>query len=385
MSDHGIFFGVKICWMNNFKRSLERKLLQSRYNDYGVDNYDEYRFGELHKASTSTVGLLFIIKKSIKKIIEYKKSQFLYIYNEFFSKYEYGLQRIYEQLNSDGQELLVDIIAYRLLGYQKVKLTRNNKKYWKTLDIVNSLVDKYDTFDPNFLHFILQKCDLRKIGYDIQLYFSSIGVAIDFIFEQYAYKSGGRTIVGVEKGDVILDLGACWGDTALYFACKTGEQGKVYSFEFIPDNIKIFSLNISLNPNHLKQIELIERPVSNESGVKVYFQDKGPSSRIEFAPFNGQTGHATTISIDDFVKSNGISKVDLIKMDIEGAESLALEGAIETINKFRPKLAIAIYHSMNDFINIPSWINSLNLGYKLYLGHYTIHSEETIIFAKVGE
>ena len=69
-------------------------------------------------------------------------------------------------------------------------------------------------------------------------------------------------------------------------------------------------------------------------------------------------------------------------MDIEGTEPFALKGAEKTIRKFRPKLAIAIYHSMGDFINIPKWILELNLDYEIYLGHYTIHSEETIIFAK---
>jgi hypothetical protein len=68
-------------------------------------------------------------------------------------------------------------------------------------------------------------------------------------------------------------------------------------------------------------------------------------------------------------------------MDIEGAELKALEGALETIKKYKPKMAIAIYHSMDDLVNIPKWIAGLNLGYKMHLGHYTIHSEETILFA----
>jgi hypothetical protein len=72
-------------------------------------------------------------------------------------------------------------------------------------------------------------------------------------------------------------------------------------------------------------------------------------------------------------------------MDIEGAEPVALKGAIKTIKKYRPKLAIAIYHSMNDFVGIPKWIDDLGLGYKLFLGHYTIHSEETVIFAKIED
>ncbi|NJM81009.1 MAG: hypothetical protein HC854_17910 [Flavobacterium sp.] len=58
--------------------------------------------------------------------------------------------------------------------------------------------------------------------------------------EQYSYKNNNQDIVSVEKGDTVLDVGGCWGDTALYFASKSGENGKVYSFEFIPGNINLF-------------------------------------------------------------------------------------------------------------------------------------------------
>lgn len=371
--------------MNNFKRALKKKLIHVQYNDFGSDNYDEYRFGDFPKRSAPLTGKYVRIKRIIKKIISYKKGQFMDSQKEFLTKYEDGLQMIYEQINSSGKKLLIDIITYRLLGYRKVKLSRNNKEYWDAIKIGNSLVDKNDTYDPHFLHFMLHKCDLRKIGYDIQLYLSGPGAAIDFILEQYAYKSDGKTIVSVEKGNCVLDLGACWGDTALYFASKTGGHGKVYSFEFIPENIKIFNINISLNPNLTKQIELVQYPVSNKSGDKIYFLDNGPGSRIEFEPFEGQTGFASTISIDDFVKRNRLEKVDFIKMDIEGSEPSALLGAIETIKRFKPKLAIAIYHSTDDFVKIPAWILGLKLGYKLYLDHYTIHSEETVLFAKAEE
>jgi FkbM family methyltransferase len=371
--------------MKSFKNDLEKKLLRSRYINYGVDNYDEYRFGELPNQIVSYPRTYVRLKRVLADIIGYKTAQFLIPHEEFLEKYGDGLQRIYEQINNDGKKLLVNIIAYRLLGFKKVKLPRNNKEYWDAIRIANSLTDNKDTFNPHFLHFILQKYDLKKVGYEIQLYFSSLGIAIDFIFEQYAYKSGNKIIVNAEKGDTVLDLGACWGDTALYFAHKTGEQGKVYSFEFIPENIKLFNLNISLNPNLIKQIELVPNPVSNKSGDLIYYTDNGPGSRIKFEPFDGQTGFASTISIDDFVRNNSIDKVDFIKMDIEGAEPDALEGAIETIKRFKPKLAIAIYHSMDDFVSIPDLILKLNLGYKLYLGHYTIHSEETVIFAKIEE
>ena len=377
--------------MNNFISALETKLILSQSNDFGIDNYDEFRFGKFGIPNHSQSLNFKTLKRKIKRLIGYKKTQLLNsqfdglksVLTDLQNKYGENLQKFYEQLNSVDQELLIAIVAYRLIGYKKIKLPTNNKAYWESLILANSLIDKNDTFDPNFMHFILEKCDLRKIGYDIQLYFSALGVTVDYILEQYAYKFEGKSVVAVEKGDVVLDIGACWGDTALYFACKTGNEGKVYPFEFIPENIKLFNMNLALNSDLQKQIELIKHPVSNKSGDIIHYLDKGPCSRIEFVPFEGETGSTTTLSIDDFVIQNRIEKVDFIKMDIEGAENMALEGAIQTIRQFKPKLAIAIYHSMEDLVNIPNWINDLNLGYKLYLGHYTIHAEETVIFAKV--
>jgi FkbM family methyltransferase len=369
--------------MNDFLSALEKKLLQTQFNNLGIENYDELRFGRFPVENKLKTSTFIKIKNIIKKNIRYYKRQILIGQQEFIKKYTPPLQVIYELLNIEDKKLLVDLIAFRILGYQKVKLPRNNKEYQNAIEISKTLVKDNDIYNPRFFHFVLQKCDLQKIGYNIALYNTISGVAIDFIIEQYAFKVKGETIVAAEKADIVLDIGACWGDTALYFANKTGKQGKVYSFEFIPDNIKVFNMNISLNPNLKEQIDLIQQPVSNKSGNKIYYSDNGPGSKIEFEPFVGQTGFATTISIDDFVKQNNVNKVDFIKMDIEGAEPFALKGAIETIKKFKPKLAIAIYHSIDDLINIPIWINALNLGYKLYLGHYTIHLEETIIFAKV--
>jgi FkbM family methyltransferase len=369
--------------MTTFKSALEKKLVISQFNNFGIDNYDEYRFGNFPTINVQESSAVFRIKNFIKKVIRYKNSQIQDTQIELLLKYGESLQSIYEKLSANDRSLIIDIIAYRLLGYKKVKLPRNNKKYWDSIDTANSLADISDVYDPHFLHFILFKHDLKKIGYDIQLYFSGAGIAIDFILEQYAYKIRNKTIVSAEKGDTVLDIGACWGDTALYFASKVGKIGKVYSFEFIPDNVKLFNINISINPDLKEQIELVQHPVSNQTGNVVFYVDNGPGSRIEFEPFEGKTGQITTISIDDFIENSGITNVDFIKMDIEGAEIVALEGAVNTIKKFKPKLAIAIYHNMDDFVNIPSWIVGLNLNYQLFLDHFTIHAEETVIFAKV--
>lgn len=369
--------------MNSFKKNLEKIINKSIDNNFGIENYDEHRYGKYtnSRISKSTIQEA---KYIIKKILNYnpEKNAALKTKDEILMKYGTGFQNIWEKVNNTDKELLVSLIAYRILGYKKIKLPRNNKEYWDAIKTSKSLANSGDTFDPHFMHFILKKFDLTPIGYDIKIYFSDVSIAIDFIIEQYVYKADGKNIVEVEKGDTVLDIGGCWGDTALYFAHKTGSNGKVYSFEFIPDNIKLFNINTAFNPTLLPQIELVPNPVFSISGESIYYKDNGPGSKVEFSPFEGQTGTITTISIDDFVQSNNITKVDFIKMDIEGAEPYALKGAIETIKKFRPKLAIAIYHSLDDMVNIPNWITDLNLDYEIFIGHYTIHAEETVCFAK---
>jgi FkbM family methyltransferase len=371
--------------MSKFKETLERKVSKSLKNNFGKENYDEFRYGEYVVPNKPNKKPLFQrVKSLIKKIIGYNPERKIYLeaVHKSIEGHEKGLEKLWPNLNNNDRGLLVSLLVYKALGFRKVKLERNNPEYWNAIEKAKSLADLNDTYDPKFMHFILNKFDLSSIGYDVKFYFSEIGVAIDYIIEQYAYKLNNKTIVSVESGDTVLDVGGCWGDTALYFANKAGENGKVYSFEFIPDNIKLYNINKSFNPNLSDRIHLVENPVSDISEQKIYFKDNGPGSKVAFEPFEEQTGTTRTISIDDFVKNNNIEKVDFIKMDIEGAEPLALKGAIETIKKFRPKLAIATYHSMNDFVNIPNWILDLDLDYEIFLGHYTIHSEETVCFAK---
>lgn len=361
--------------MKTYKYALRKKIAENLGNHYEEENHDVFRFGKYENFENKNI---LKIKNVIKKVIKHNLTNYV---NQF-SRFDEKINQIWNKLSEDDQKLLISILAFRALGSEKIKLPLNTPEYWNAIETAIKLEDKSDTYDPHFMHFILSKFNLNPIGYNIELYFSEIAIAIDFIIEQYAYKRNGENLIQVEKNDYVIDAGGCWGDTALYFAHKTGENGKVFTFEFIPDNIKLFNINLNFNPELKKRIQLIPNPVSNKSNQDIYFKDFGPGSQVKMEPFEQQTGQTKTISIDDFVFQNNIEKVDFIKMDIEGAEPIALEGAIETIKKFKPKLAIAIYHSMEDFVNIPTWILDLNLGYEIFLGHYTIHAEETVIFAK---
>jgi hypothetical protein len=123
----------------------------------------------------------------------------------------------------------------------------------------------------------------------------------------------------------------------------------------------------------------------NVSGEVIDCFSNGPGTSLDQSRHvNGHESlQVTTISIDDLVKVKNLPRVDFIKMDIEGAELSALKGAEQTLRDFRPRLAISLYHNESDLIEIPEFINSLNLGYEFFLDHFSIHNEETVLFARV--
>lgn len=367
---------------SDFYKKLTHKIISSLRNDY-EDNIE----GERLKKEIS--GQSFVAKLYNSEFIRRRfinKSTYsaeLYYANELLNDPSFQeFERLYELLeNKESQELLVDLVTYRLLGHKRVKLPVNNPGYWENLKKCESLEKKDSVLDLKYQNNArLTYFDLNPIGADVKLYFSKMGVLTDFILEQYCYKSKEK-VISVLPGYTVIDAGGCWGDTALYFAAKAGTKGKVYSFEFIPGNLEIFRQNLSLNPMLAPGIEIVEHPVWETDGKDFYYTDRGPASSVSFE----KTGAGSTLvkskTIDALVKEKQIGKVDFIKMDIESAEPFALRGAVETIRRDKPVLAIAIYHSLSDFVNIPLYIHSLNLGYKFYLGHYTIHEEETVIFA----
>lgn len=73
--------------------------------------------------------------------------------------------------------------------------------------------------------------------------------------------------------------------------------------------------------------------------------------------------------------------VTFIKMDIEGAEYKAIKGAAKKIKGCKPKLAISIYHNMEDIWELPMLILDICPDYKLYLRHYSITQAETVLYA----
>ena len=306
----------------------------------------------------------------------------------FQVKAKANLYSLLEDVHSKNTLLLVAM--YSLLGHRFVRFPYREIHTPQNLASSHSLClathdgplaeeVKNDTFEvgrPLYYY------DLSPIGIHRRMFSDASFLCSLRFFEPYKYSSGNVTIT-IEPGDTVLDCGAFAGDTALFFSHKAGTDGHIYSFEPHPLAAVLFRQNVALNEDKVQQqIKLITEAVSNTTGDKLHFTLKGAGSTIRTGVFNqGRQIAVSTTTIDSEVKKQNISKVDFIKMDIEGAELLALEGAVQTIARNRPKLAICLYHQPIDFYTIADFINRLGLDYKFYLEHHFINQWETVLYA----
>lgn len=181
-----------------------------------------------------------------------------------------------------------------------------------------------------------------------------------------------------QTGEVIIDAGGFQGGTAIWFADKVGKSGKVYSFEPLAGNYRRMERNI--RRNHLENIIIMNNQGLWDEDTSLMITDNNSASTC--TTDRGDVEIQVT-KLDSYIRREHMARVDFIKMDIEGAELNALRGASTTIQKFKPKLAISIYHLPNDIYEIPFFIKSLVPEYKLYLSQKFKGWHETVLFASV--
>lgn len=125
----------------------------------------------------------------------------------------------------------------------------------------------------------------------------------------------------ISSVECVLDLGAYTGATSIYFALKY-PRARVYAFEPEQKNQKRFELNTKSYGN---RIILVKKLVSSQSGKEVkLFSPTSKVTDLSASVFQTNTAseytYATTISLDDFIKSQNINSIDIIKFNIEGSE-----------------------------------------------------------------
>lgn len=155
-------------------------------------------------------------------------------------------------------------------------------------------------------------------------------------------------IIQLSEPEIFLDGGAFTGDTLNDYL----RYAKVPFKKYIclePDPQNLIALNNNIVSKNLSNIQVIEIAVGNENAVLKFDATGGGGAGLS------DTGsiNVNCVRIDDFFNE----EFTFMKFDIEGAELSALKGAYNTIQKFKPKLAVCIYHLPNDLWEIILYIN----------------------------
>lgn len=196
-------------------------------------------------------------------------------------------------------------------------------------------------------------------------------------YEQYCHP-----LIHAKENDIIISagLGPHLEDTKI-LSTMVGENGKIFAFEPEPHNVEICR-ELLLKEKDIHNVEICNYGLWKCRDILKISNAQGGSRIVNIEA--ADSTECKLISIDEFVKENNIEKIDFIKLDIEGAEPEALQGARETIIKYRPQIAVCVYHRPEHIYSLMFYLNSLNLGYKFYMGHHRPYLYETVLYATIG-
>lgn len=184
----------------------------------------------------------------------------------------------------------------------------------------------------------------------------------DYILQSNGYFSYETKDFQISADDVILDCGANMG---LFAAFAASKGAIVHCFEPCNSTRALLELTQKLYPD---KIIIHPYAVSNKSGTAILYQTDniGANHLSQYDVNLGnqilQKEEIATITIDDFISQNNIIPT-MIKMDVEGAEFEAIQGAMKTLREYSPKTVIGIYHTPNMVNRIKMLINNTLTGW----------------------
>lgn len=178
--------------------------------------------------------------------------------------------------------------------------------------------------------------------------------------------------MGPEENEVFIDGGVYDGASSRDFVKWTnGKYEAIYGFEANPYCIeKCRRFYIDKN---IHDVEFIEKGLWNEKSRMGFAGDHSQSSRLS------EDGNEV-VDLDTIDNVLNGRRATFIKMDIEGAEYRALLGAEETIRKYKPRMALSVYHKPQDIIEIPALLYGYNEDYKFALRQYSSIADETVLY-----
>lgn len=190
--------------------------------------------------------------------------------------------------------------------------------------------------------------------------------------------------VQLAPDDVVLNCGVHGGAEIPQFLARLGRKGKLLNIDPLGHAYLQPFVHDAVEQSD-SQVTEVAAALNDRGGeVVLPVEDGGMAASygINDAQYQVRPGFRAfpCRTIDEIVSTQGLERVDYIKMDIEGAEIPALEGGLATIKRFRPNLAISIYHAPEHFWDIPLLLMDALQDYRFFVRHYHFISNETLLY-----
>lgn len=180
------------------------------------------------------------------------------------------------------------------------------------------------------------------------------------------------------RGTAFVDGGCLNCRTSYQFVdwCD-GAYSKIFAFEPDPVSAAICRKNLSVRA--IRDFRLIEAGLSDHAGTAAF--RTGLYNCSHFVEGDSGEENVVTLPLATVDETAGAERVGFIKMDIEGAEYDALQGARGVIVRDKPLLALSAYHRAGDMLVLMDYLHTLVPEYRFWLRHYSAGLADTVLYA----
>lgn len=312
----------------------------------------------------------------------------------FTTKVDYDFYILTQHIRLSTKEELIEKNKEVIAGYRKnsevnyqnlINFYNHYSYFWGEIDldrgIFELLYDRVDQLKDHLEDFIWLYGELadyrsKKVLYGILHFW----LTFDFEYKRTLKENNFADywdfdLFSCDENEVVVDIGAYNGDSALSYIENFGNYKRIYCYEITPESYETMEQRLS----DFDDIVLRNVGVGDKNGEQYIADSNLEVSSNRISETYGKP--IRIVRLDDDIQE----AVTLIKMDIEGSELSALEGAKGHIQRDKPKLAICTYHNNHHIWEIPRWMKEVNPEYKLYMrynGHeYGFATSEFVTFA----